>query len=359
MIGQAALFKAVGVGIGEKEAYEVALAMKSLGEDTEKGVESVRFFGKFFGLVGDYYVFEATLKDGEPEPEQPEDPTIPPIEHQDGPNAYSYFVCNRPGGPISKLPQVTPEQIRAARKIKQHFTGNLDADVSSFVPFPGKEGELLRAQIARIQASTVLAPKDYYVQEEEEEGLNENEEFSFKEFAHDDFTSPETWQHHRKPLLGQGRATLHEPPEPEDEDAEPIEIAEEDKAVVEGGESLLASAENDEKVDEDEGIPQWAPLSSTQIPGMKHGVGGVKNLLWPGAYTVASSSTFANIYVGYGLMNSRYKPVQPPPLQKEYTDPELQESSELPAPPPEPEPEEGEGEGEEEGEENASEEEND
>jgi radial spoke head protein 4/6 len=69
--GAANLFDALGVGLGRLEMYNAALALKRLGESTKRGVATARFFGKFFGLHADYYVFETTLKDP---PEMPEAP---------------------------------------------------------------------------------------------------------------------------------------------------------------------------------------------------------------------------------------------------------------------------------------------
>lgn len=58
----ALLFEALGVGLGTAEMYSVMLAAKRLGDDPQRGVKAVRFFGKFFGLYSDYYVFETQLK---------------------------------------------------------------------------------------------------------------------------------------------------------------------------------------------------------------------------------------------------------------------------------------------------------
>lgn len=64
------LFEAVGVGIGKQEMYNVMLMVKKLGEDPKKGVATIRFFGKFWGLSADYFVFETTLKETPEEPEE-------------------------------------------------------------------------------------------------------------------------------------------------------------------------------------------------------------------------------------------------------------------------------------------------
>ncbi len=47
------------------------LAVKKLGEDGKRSVQTVRFFGKFLGLQADYYVFEATLGENPDMPEAP------------------------------------------------------------------------------------------------------------------------------------------------------------------------------------------------------------------------------------------------------------------------------------------------
>ena len=74
-----------------------------------------------------------------------------------------------------KLPHVKPIEIVLARQIKKLFTGNLTAPVMTFPPFPGKEINYLRAQIARISATTQISPTGFYQFEEEEEEPEEGE----------------------------------------------------------------------------------------------------------------------------------------------------------------------------------------
>lgn len=73
------------------------------------------------------------------------------------------------GEPWIKLPQVTPSQIIAAKKIKKLFTGDPKATVITYPPFPGTEMSYLRAQIARITATTQISPSGYFQSPEEEE----------------------------------------------------------------------------------------------------------------------------------------------------------------------------------------------
>ena len=53
--------------------------------------------------------------------------------------------------------------------MKKLFTGELKAPVTTFPPFPGSEMHYLRAQIARISATTHISPSGYFQSPEEEE----------------------------------------------------------------------------------------------------------------------------------------------------------------------------------------------
>lgn len=44
----------------------------------------------------------------------------------------TYFVCTSPADDWIALPDVTPQQIVVARKIKRFFTGDLDSEVDFF-----------------------------------------------------------------------------------------------------------------------------------------------------------------------------------------------------------------------------------
>ena len=90
-----------------------------------------------------------------------------------GSNEYQYFVCNTLGeAALTRLPDTRPEHIRAARALKRFLVGHLDAPVSTYPPFPWTEAAYLRAQIARISATTVLAPSGWFTQEEDDSGAS-------------------------------------------------------------------------------------------------------------------------------------------------------------------------------------------
>ena len=69
----------------------------------------------------------------------------------------------------TRLPPVAPAQIAAARQIRKFFSGDLTSPVLSYPPFPGNEGNYLRAQIARISASTHISPGNFYLFDADEE----------------------------------------------------------------------------------------------------------------------------------------------------------------------------------------------
>lgn len=56
-----------------------------------------------------------------------------PKEVGSGTNGYTYFVANQLGGALTKLADVTPAQIKAARTLKKLFTGKLSAEVRNKV----------------------------------------------------------------------------------------------------------------------------------------------------------------------------------------------------------------------------------
>lgn len=191
-------------------SFRIWLSLKQL---VDKGhFEKLRFWGKILGTEKNYYIAEAEQnadeeadgddeegaeegqgnedgKDDEDEEEEGEDdplpkstykppPTVPKEERGTGVNKYSYYVCNYrkysissiektnnkkiniilAGAPWVKLPIVLPAQIAQARQIKHFFTGDLTRQINCYPAYPGTEKNYLRAQIARISATTHVAP---------------------------------------------------------------------------------------------------------------------------------------------------------------------------------------------------------
>jgi len=344
VLADAAMFGAVGVGFTQTEWYNIMLTIKQLGEDPVKLVKTLRFFGKFFGIQNDYYVFEATLQEeGEP-PEEGDPNVMPPEEPGTGANSYVYYVCHQPGGPVTKLPDVTPEQVVTARQIKKFLSGDLKAEVSAFPPFPGVEANFLRAQIARIAAATVVCPAGFFAVGEDELTLEKEEEFVPLESV--EMMQPENWCHRYPHVKPQGRCVFWAPPPPEDEE----ELENYEEPTPEESPELLSTLDNDAEV---MGAAAWSALQSSSMPAVQFQVVGMRSNLWPGAIAVMAGGAFSNVYIGYGLKNERLVPPPPPAVNDEWQAPldeegeptfVLQESTELPPPPAE----EGEGEEEEE-----------
>ena len=183
----------------------------SLKQLVDKGhFEKLRFWGKIHGTQKNYFIAEAeqstdeTGDDDDALEESPhtddnkgmgedddmegeEDPlpkstykqpaVAPKEDRGTGVNKYTYYVCNHrrfffpneriflmrgflslAGAPWVKLPIITPAQIAQARLIRHFFTGDLDHEIASYPVYPGTEKNYLRAQIARISATTHVSP---------------------------------------------------------------------------------------------------------------------------------------------------------------------------------------------------------
>lgn len=229
-----------------------------------------------------------------------------------------------------------------ARKIKKLFTGDLDATVTSYPPFPGTEADYLRCQIARIVAGTSLCLKGIFVLDPEaEEGgplykLNEPDEEGnggFKPPSASQLVNAEFWVHHPiYPSILSGMGRCHEPEgEPlDDEEAEKARLA-----AIEKGEAPLKDASMDRKLRG--GLPAWS--ASRCSPSLRdHSVSMIKSNRWPGAISVARGPTYANIYVGNGhkYVPGGFQPFAPPVIIDEYPEEQVKEQEDDPVPLPPP-----------------------
>ena len=151
------LFDKVGVGFGEEEHYVLFKSLAKLSQ--ARNAKQVRLWGKIFCSQQDYYIVESVV-DGADEGEL--QPGTEP--RGSGVNKFTYFANTDRKPPFitnltvlsdwTELPLVTPDQIKAARAVKYLFTGHLEKQVVTNPFFPGKEKNLLRAQIARISFAT-------------------------------------------------------------------------------------------------------------------------------------------------------------------------------------------------------------
>eukprot|EP00294_Goniomonas_avonlea_P003091 CAMPEP_0114557750 /NCGR_PEP_ID=MMETSP0114-20121206/10001_1 /TAXON_ID=31324 /ORGANISM="Goniomonas sp, Strain m" /LENGTH=486 /DNA_ID=CAMNT_0001743067 /DNA_START=59 /DNA_END=1519 /DNA_ORIENTATION=- len=361
-----------GMGFGRQEVFRLHIALQHLSK--KEPVDIVRFWGKIFGTINNYYIAEVVYKDGErpapPEKEEEEPPAEDDLKWKDpGPvpkedagegeaawlnntNQYAYFVCTQLGEPWEKLPDVTPAQIVAARKLKRFFTGDLNSKVNSVSPpFEGLEREYLRAQICRIRHATSVGPKGLLTDatEEEDESPNVAANEEFKPLPLDELKNVGLggWVHTAQEILPQGRCSwLTWPPKAEEEEEEEEEEEGKEKPApyIEKNAPPLRGVELDEAVGRYEG-PAWtARVGSNLMPQYSCAV--CRSNRWPGAATTVFGSKIISVYVGYGLKASGSCHVAPdmPMMMEVEIEAQPEEEDIHLQPPPPPEEEEGEGE---------------
>eukprot|EP01029_Cantina_marsupialis_P028752 TRINITY_DN777967_c0_g1_i1.p1 TRINITY_DN777967_c0_g1~~TRINITY_DN777967_c0_g1_i1.p1 ORF type:complete len:423 (+),score=160.52 TRINITY_DN777967_c0_g1_i1:156-1424(+) len=285
-----------GVGLSREDTFRLELSMKRLA--ATKPVTGLRFWGKILARANDYIILEGQT-DREPK-EEDEGKVENPGE---GSNILCYYVCTKIGGEWTLLPDVTPEQIVIARKLRRFMTGDLEAPVPGYPPFPGVEKHFLRAQIARISAETTIAPKNMFIRPDEEGfEIALNEDLEENPIA-TELKQLGSWTHCVLPLNSIGRCLPI--PAPEDEEGEPI-------LGVEGTEAPnmlleLGPERND-----------WAVR--VHPAGSSHSILSVRSLKWPGAVTVSFGPRIASLYVGDAIEHSDapYAPTPLPSLASEF-----------------------------------------
>lgn len=329
LMDEANLLEWAGVSFGRTETYRLYLSVKKLSETLPADVDRLRFFGRISTRSAPYFVVEGI----NPEDEEGADDTKQ--EGRSGANKYSYWVTQSAhSGLWTKLPNVTMAQVQTARKFKRFLTGNLEAAVPTYPPFPGKEKNLLRTLIALISGATTISPAGFFELDEESdppsiklaeaEALNE----AFPKAA-SELKEPDAWVHHEIELNALGRATAM--PEQLDDNGEPIE-PEEPVEVTPPLKGVEAE--------------QWSfrlcPGGSGEFAGS---VVAGRSLQWPGSMAIAAGRRFINVYVGDGTPYSvsSYTPPLPAPIQSEWAPEEgeewLSEQADVRADPTPPKPE--------------------
>jgi radial spoke head protein 4A len=311
-----AMWKSAGLGLGEEASYLLVLSLKALAVANSG---EVRFWGKLVTRSGDYFVAEMATT------EFPEDNDIFLMEGTDGPNKYTYYVTKSPAGAGSwtVLPNVTTAQIVASRQIKRFLTGNLEASVQSFPPFPGGlESNLVRAIIAQITSETVLSLDGLLKPGDDDEVAaivpNDEIEDGFTKSV-DDLKDMGTWVHAELDINTVGRT--QKTPLPVGDDGEPIEPDEPDEAPKAPLGSIAEDVEGDK--------PLWVLRSCPGAAGIStFSVVAAKSLKWPGAVSVAAGKKITSVYMGFGYPKSStiYQPPAPKLVLKEWAVSEEEES---------------------------------
>jgi radial spoke head protein 4A len=184
---------------------------------TDSQASNIRFFGKVQGTQADYYIAEGSLEGGEEE----EGGAEKPAEFEprgSGVNKYVYWVTNNVLNIWTKLPDLNPSDIKAARKIKVLFSGNLDRKIHTNPFFFGLEKHYLRAQIARISFSTTIMPKGLFKLTEDNDREIEDivpDEGELQMPSTAEMSRIENWVHNTPNILEAARVAHLDPEVPE------------------------------------------------------------------------------------------------------------------------------------------------
>jgi len=312
---EADLLSWAGVGFGDIESYKITCSLRSLAaKEKDAGLQKLRFWGKILGTDRDYYVAEAQSDAGGDVPEEEPDMEAP----GSGVNQYIYYVTNDLCEDWTKLPDLKPREIVAARQIKKVCSGDLKAKVVTVPYFPGTEAVYLRAQIAQITADTVLCMNGYLKLEDEENPeespIVEDPEFALKLPGAAELQKLGTWTHYCPHILKNGRTTHKEIPDLEEESEETAEANAEIRAMMLEKENdpkppVLRTAAEDAlkwvvKQSGDDAIYKDPMPGTEENPVRKprsNFVTTVRSLTWPGAVCVARGAQFTNLYIGYGV----------------------------------------------------------
>jgi len=336
----AQMFEAAGIGIGSHQAACLAVGLRKLAEI--EPLKSVRFWGKITGTKRDYIIAEATYTDPkahEPAPhDEPEEvkpgaaEPVPPEKMGEGLNSYVYYVVGYEYAPDGvygrytydkwvKLPPVKPEHIMAARAIRKMFTGELDAPVDSYPPFPGSEAEYLGAQVARISRGCTMTVAGAWSAEPDE---NDQLVIAQKPLTGDDPFAPvkstelvnpetylESWVHHPmypSILSKMGRCVY------------PKKVLAEDEEPPEEEEWMQGEAPN-KSITEEQPVGAIAAFSvrlATPVLG-DYSAAVLRSNRWPGAYAAVLENQMVNVYVGDGLKytGQSFQVAMPPALPQE------------------------------------------
>ena len=208
--------------------------------------------------------------------------------------------------------------------IKKVLSGNLNQQIDSCPPFPGKERNLLRAQLARIQHTCEIVPKGIYEVDEESGAMKIAEEAP--DTSGDALKSFENWVHVNPYILKAGRCSH----------PKPVGISEEE--MEEAMNALNESDKPEEKLKAiNENIPvpgvdaAWLVKTCgdaqayNKLAGegtVTYSVNVIRSLRWRGAITVAKNGQWCSIYVGDCIKrgDSMFNPTEPPEVMADPLD---------------------------------------
>ena len=260
LLASSKVWQWAGVGFGEQETYRLQKSLKKLA--AKVSASSLNFFGKITGTERDYYIAEGVVEAEEEGEGEEKDADFEP--KGTGVNKFTYFVATDSLSEWTKLPDLSPKQINAARSIKVLFTGDLERKIFTNPFFDGQEKHYLRAQIARIVHSTTLYPKGVMrpVEDSETREIEENtpEEGEILLPATSAMKNLDMWVHANKNILKNGTTSLKQPEAPEGEEwsEEQTEKAMKDLLANDPYAPLLSSIAADSRISVSKTLQQSA-----------------------------------------------------------------------------------------------------
>lgn len=327
VIEEAEMFAWTGVGLGQQESYKVMCSLRNHAIKVKETCSAIRFWGKILGTGADYWIAEAKSSEGGEDNEEVMDKI-----NEEGANKFVYFVATDLAGSWQQLPHITFQQLCAARLIRRLFTGDPDAKVITHPFFDGTEKVLLRAQIARITADTVLCPTGMLTQGDDadappEPATEESDPPWHGVPATSKLCELTAWMHMAKHIRKDGKTLNPKEPEedPPEEGPDPkvayFEEIEDDpirqhlRKLGEDGLDWVVKQAGDTTLYLD-------PFDSEKKKSKSNAVAFVRSLVWPGAVTASQKGAFTNLYVGYGLRagDRDFFPAAPPDVQDEPPD---------------------------------------
>jgi radial spoke head protein 4/6 len=240
-----------------------------------------------------------------------------------GVNKNTYFVTTSLTEPWVELDDCKPSLLKASRKIKYVFSGNLNKPIISNPWFNGKESDYLRCQIARISHNITIIPNigKYKVNETDKRELEEpNDEI--KDPNINESLQLNNWVHLKPSILNEGRLVHQERDPPEGMEAEEFK-----KQIIANDpfEPRLKPISSDENLK--------CPINNIKLPAWKisycyddkiytnpdiiintedadslkldttvsHTIVHLRNLTWPGAHVVRIKGQIQYYYFGWGM----------------------------------------------------------
>jgi radial spoke head protein 4/6 len=326
LLDDANVYQWAGIGFGQQELYRLQKSLKKLAADS--GAAKLKFFGKIRGTDNDYYIAEGEVEGGE-EAEGEEKPADFEAKGS-GINKMTYWVSHSSFDKWVMLPDISPADMGASRRIKILFTGDLERPIFAdpyFFKAKKTEKHYLRAQIARIVHSTTLCPKGLFrLQEDSTKEIEDNAPEDGGDIplpSTKAMANPSMWVHYTVGILKNNRTAHMEPEVPEGMEIEPEELLKQIEAK-DPYEPRLKEISQDSPVvvSKNQKINPWVVKEmgdSTEYKTengkiVSNGVIVVRSLQWPGSFNFYYQGKYMNIYVGNGHKYevASYFPVNPP-----------------------------------------------